>query len=255
MQLKGSTITFNGINSSRYGLYLCSVGGDDARQVGIIRTPEVVNGTIKSIENESPRFDLQLIKLDKNGDPSPISEDDEHEIVRWLFSPQEFKPLIVDQKSIVYYGMFVDGSLWVNQANQGYFTVSFQLSAPHAYSVLQNSNFRVNGNRDITITSKHTYGMYNEVDMEIQLIGGNSFTVRNHTTNQTMKLTNLPKGCTHIYIYNDRVKHIENMDNKEQNLRGNFNKVFIHLGYGVNNLTISGNGVIRFLSQAKLLIN
>ena len=42
------------------------------------------------------------------------------------------------------------------------------------------------------------------------------------------------------------------MDDKEQNLRPYFNKVFIHLAYGVNNITIQGQGIVLFISQGKL---
>ena len=44
------------------------------------------------------------------------------------------------------------------------------------------------------------------------------------------------------------------VDNKSQNLRGNFNKVFIHLAYGTNQITLKGVGTVRFISQGKLLL-
>lgn len=258
MQFRGTTITFNTINSSRYGLYLCNATGDFfTRQFGTDRSIEVESGAIKTISHSNPVIEIQLIKLDKNGDPSSINEDELNLIARWLFSPQEYKPLMVDRKNVVYYGMFTKGQIWQNEANQGYLTLQFELNADHAYTVVNNSDFRVNDTsvgRDIVVTSHHTFEMYNEVDMEISLFEGNSFTVINHTTGQTMELKNLPSNCRHIYIYNDGVKHIENMDNKEQNIRLCFNKVFIHLAYGVNNITIKGKGTIRFISQGKLLL-
>lgn len=259
MQLRGTTITFNGINSSRYGLYLCNVDGGTnyhTRQFGSNRSLNTENGAIKSIDHSIPRIDIQLVKLGKNSKPMPLTEDNLDEISRWLFSPQEYKPLIVDQTSKVYYGMFVSGEIWQNEYDKGYLTLQFELNADHAYTVLQNSDFRVNGTRDITINSKHTYELYNEVDMEIKLADGqNSFTVINRTTGQTMELKNLPSGCNHIYIYNDGVKHVQDVNNKSRNLRPNFNKVFIHLAYGTNQITLKGVGTVRFISQGKVLLN
>ena len=256
MQFRGTTITFNGINSSRYGLYLCNVdGGTDyyTRQFGSERSISKEGGTVKSIEHNTPTIDLQLVKLGNSQRPMSISKDELAKISHWLFSPEEYKPLIVDQNSVVYYGMFVKGEIWQNEYDKGYLTLSFELNADHAYTILQNSDFRVNGTRNVTINSRHTYGKYNEVDIEIQLANGQtSFEIQNKTTGQTMKLTNL--NCTHIYIYNDGIKHIENVDNKSQNLRGNFNKVFIHLAYGTNQLTLKGVGTVRFISQGKLLL-
>ena len=69
-----------------------------------------------------------------------------------------------------------------------------------------------------------------------------------------MVLKNLPNDCQHIYVYNEGVKHISNVNNKSQNLRPYFNKEFIHLAYGVNNIKITGVGKVRFISQAKVLL-
>ena len=257
LQFRGTTITFNGINSSRYGLYLCNVdGGTDyfTRQFGTDRSIIKENGTVHSIEHNTPVVSLQLVKLDNHNNPIPISKDELARISHWLFSPEEYKPLIVDQNSVVYYGMFIRGEIWQNEYDKGYLTLEFELNSDHAYTILQNSDFRVNGERNVTINSRHTYGLYNEVDIEIKLANGQTgFTIINHTTGQTMTLSGL-SNCTHIYIYNDGVKHIENVDNKSQNLRGNFNKVFIHLAYGTNQLTLKGTGTVRFISQGKLLL-
>ena len=258
MQLRGDTITFNGINSSKFGLYLCTVdGGVDyySRKFGTERSITSESGVIKTIEGNKETLDLQLVKLDNKYKPMPLRDDELEEISRWLFSPQEYKPLMVDNKGVVYYGIFTSGDIWQNEYDKGYLTLKFELNTDHAYSVLQNSTFRVNGTKQIQLTSRHTYSQYNEIDIELKIASGSSFTIFNRTTGQRMELKNLPSECTHIYIYNEGVKHIENMDDKEQNLRPYFNKVFIHLAYGVNNITIQGQGIVRFISQGKVLLN
>ena len=88
MQLSGSTISFNGINSSRYGLYLCSTENTRERDYGVDRSIEKENGVIKSISTTEKVINLQLVKLDKYNNPLPISEDELFEINSWLFSPQ-----------------------------------------------------------------------------------------------------------------------------------------------------------------------
>lgn len=257
VQLRGDTITFNGINSSRFGLYLCTVNGDIdycKRKFGTERSIVADNGVIKEIEDSKQTLTLQLVKLDVNNKPAKLREEDLVEISRWLFAHDEYKPLMVDNESVVYYGMFINGDIWQNEYSQGYITLEFELNCGHAYSVLQNSTFRVNGTKTVKLTSKHTYGKFNEVDIELKISSGNSFIIKNGTTGQTMELKDLPSGCTHIYVYNDGIKHIENMDNKDENIRGCFNKVFIHLAYGANNITLQGNGTVRFISQGKVLL-
>ena len=109
MQLRGDTITFNGINSSKFGLYLCTVdGGVDyySRKFGVERSVTSESGVIKTIEGNKETLDLQLVKLDRQYKPMPLRDDELEEISRWLFSPQEYKPLMVDNKGVVYYGIF-----------------------------------------------------------------------------------------------------------------------------------------------------
>lgn len=257
MQLRGTTITYNGINSSKFGLYLCTVdGGTDyyTRKFGSERSINTESGVIKSIDSNKETLDMQLVKLDRKNKPMPLKQDELEEISRWLFSPEEYKPLTVDNQSVVYYGIFIGGEIWQNEYDKGYLTLRFELDSNHAYSVLQNSTFRVNGTKEIKLTSRHTYGKFNEIDIELKIASGSSFTIYNRTTGQRLELKDLPSGCTHIYIYNEGVKHVENMDDKSQNLRPHFNKVFIHLSYGVNNIMIQGQGIVRFISQGKVLL-
>ena len=240
VQLRGETISFNGINSSKYGLYLCSVGNsDNDRSFGVTRSIEEENGAVKAVKEETKTIEIQLIKMSSGfKKPIPLTDEELEEISHWLFSPEEYKPLMVDNRSVVYYGMFVDGSIWQNGANQGYLTLQFQMDSGHGYSVVQNTDIRVNGTRNITLNSKHTIGRYSEIDIEIELANNqDSLVIENFK---------------HIRVYNEGLKHVANVSNPSQNLRPYFNKEFIHLAYGTNNIKITGVGKVRFISQAKL---
>ena len=201
-------------------------------------------------------IEIQLVKLSSTTyDPIPMSDEDLDEISHWLLSPEEYKPLMVDNQARVYYGMFIDGSISQNGARHGYLTLQFQLDSNHAYGVLQNNDFRVNGTREVKVTSKHNIGKYNEIDIEIELANGqNSITIENLTTGQRLEIRNLPSNVHHILIQNERLKHIKDVDNPSRNMRPYFNKVFIHLTYGVNNIRITGVGKVRLISQAKLTL-
>ena len=184
-----------------------------------------------------------------------MSDEDLDEISHWLFSPEEYKPLMVDNQAKVCYGIFVDGSIWQNGARHGYITLQFQLDSNHAYGVLQNNDFRVKGSREVKVTSKHNIGKYNEIDIEIELKSGNSITIENLTTGQRLEIRNLPSDVNHILIQNERLKHIKDVDNPSRNMRPYFNKVFIHLSYGINNIKITGDDAkVRLISQAKLTL-
>lgn len=254
MQFRGTTISFNGVNSTRYNLYLCNVGKGLDRQLGTGRSFSMEDGNLISVDDDNPTFDIQLVKLNKHGDPSPITDTELFEIKRWLYSPKDFKPLMIDRQPTVYYGMFVGGQIWQNECNQGYLTLQFQLNSGHAYTTQQNSVYRVNGTKTINLRSKHNYELYNKIDIEIELASGNSFTIENLSSGQKMTLTNIPSDTKHIRIYNEDMEQIIDLDNPTKLIRGCFNKVFIHLVNGDNEIKITGNGIVKFISQGKVII-
>lgn len=254
MQFRGTTISFNGVNSTRYNLYLCNVGNGLDRQLGTGRSFSMEDGSLISVDDDNPTFDIQLVKLNKHGDPSPITDTELFEIKRWLYSPKDFKPLMIDRQPTVYYGMFVGGQIWQNECNQGYLTLQFKLNSGHAYTTQQNSVYRVNGTKTINLRSKHNYELYNKIDIEIELTSGNSFTIENLSSGQKMTLTNIPSDTKHIRIYNEDMEQIIDLDNPTKLIRGCFNKVFIHLVNGDNEIKITGNGIVKFISQGKVII-
>lgn len=254
MQFRGTTISFNGVNSTRYNLYLCNVGNGLDRQLGTGRSFSMEDGNLISVDDDNPTFDIQLVKLNKHGDPSPITDTELFEIKRWLYSPKDFKPLMIDRQPTVYYGMFVGGQIWQNECNHGYLTLQFQLNSGHAYTTQQNSVYRVSGTKTINLRSKHNYELYNKIDIEIELTSGNSFTIENLSSGQKMTLTNIPSDTKHIRIYNEDMEQIIDLDNPTKLIRGCFNKVFIHLVNGDNEIKITGNGIVKFISQGKVII-
>lgn len=260
-QLRGMTITYNGICSERFGLYLCDVGNTNrSRSFGakqILETEEGVNDTpiFKKLKKSVQSFDIQLVKLSKNRMPLPITEDELFEINRWLFSPSEYKPLIVDKQDIVYYGVFTEGNSWQNESDEGYLTLKFQMDSPYGYSTIQNSDCRVKGEKTIILTSKHNAQKYNEVDIEFLLDEGQTqLIIENLTTGQRMEFDNLDDSCRHVYVYNEGIKHVISKTNPNVNMLPKFNRVFIRLAYGSNNIKIYGSGRVRFISQAKILL-
>lgn len=260
-QLKGTTIIYNGICSERFGLYLCNIGNSkEERAMGVVQTVDVeeTEGDVpifKKLKKSVQSFELNLVKLSKDYTPLPISEDDMFEINRWLFSVNENKPLMVDNKDIIYYGVFTSGSSWQNGAGEGYLTLTFQMASPYGYSTVQNSDCRVAGEKTITLTSKHNAQRFNEIDIEFILDEGQTgLAIENLTTGQKIMFKNLDDTCNHVYMYNEGMKHVVSRNNPSVNMIPKFNKQFIHLAYGSNTIKIYGYGRVRFISQAKVLL-
>lgn len=259
-QLNGWTITYDGINSERFGLYLCSVGDNGQSSFGYQQSVESQENekdmpVFKKLKRTLPTIQFQLVKMDKKCRPLPITDEDMFQINRWLFSTDTCKPLMIDHKDIVYYGVFIEGALWKNSGKQGYLTLKFQMSSPYGYSVLKNSDFRVNGSKTVVLSSKHNACKYNEIDIEFVLDDGqSSLVIENLTTGQRMEFNNLDASCKHVYVYNEGMKHAISKTNPSVNMAQKFNREFIHLSYGDNQIKITGTGRVRFISQAKILL-
>ena len=89
-QFIGRTITFNGVNSMRFGLQLCSVDNSNEREFGFNKSIEKVtdvNGysVISSVTKNAQTYSIQLARLDNYGNPMPISDSELRMISRWLF--------------------------------------------------------------------------------------------------------------------------------------------------------------------------
>lgn len=259
-QFSGWTFTYDGINSERFGLYLCSVGDNGQSSFGYQQSIESEDNDrdipiFKRLKRTLPTIQFQLVKMNKQCKPLPITDEDMFHINRWLFSTDTYKPLMIDHKDIVYYGVFVDGASWKNSGKQGYLTLKFQMAAPYGYSVLKNSEFRVNGSKTVVLSSKHNASKYNEIDLEFVLDAGqSSLVIENQTTGQRMEFKNLDDTCRHVYVYNEGMKHAISKTNPSVNMIPKFNREFIHLSYGDNRIKITGSGRVRFISQAKVLL-
>lgn len=259
-QFNGWTITYNGINSERFGLFLCDTGNKGERSIGLQQSVETesTEGDVpifRKLKRTLPTIELQLVKMSRKGKPIPITENDMFQINRWLFSVEENKPLMIDHKDVVYYGVFTDGSAWQNSLKMGYLTLKFQMASPYGYSVLKNSDFRVNGSKTVVLSSKHNACKYNEIDIEFMLDDGqSSLIIENQTTGQRMEFNNLDASCKHVYVYNEGMKHVVSKTNPSVNMAQKFNREFIHLSYGDNQIKITGTGRVRFISQAKVLL-
>lgn len=259
-QLRGWTITYNGINSERFDLYLCEMNNGKTRSVGYQQSVETEDTgrdvpIFKKLKRTTPSFEVQLVKLSKNNIPLKITEEDMFHINRWLFSVNTNKTLMVDCSNVVYYGVFTKADIWQNEGEQGYLTLTFQMASPYAYSTINNSEFYVRGSKTLTLSSKHNASQFNEVDIEFVLDEGEtSLTIENQTTGQTMQFFDLNETCRHVYVYNEGMKHVISRTNGSINMLNKFNKVFIHLDYGNNIIKITGSGKVRFISQAKILL-
>lgn len=262
-QFLGEKIVFNGIDSEQFGLYLCNIDTDNTRNFGLEKSiTDTVdswgNSTINSISYKSNTYPIQLIKVNKRTNSLlPITDFELSAIKRWLFSSDEYGQLIIKNSKknehTEYYGMFVKGSICQNSVNHGYITVDFKMAMPYGYLMYQDYECEVVDKRVVLLESMHEFKATNPVDIELNVFG-TDVTVINNTNGQRVELRGIDDTCRKIRIYNDRIRHIVNLDNPKMNMRDKFNKVYLELEFGDNEIEIIGNCYIKFYNRPKVMI-
>ena len=261
-QFIGRTITFNGVNSMRFGLQLCGVDNSNEREFGFNKSIEKVtnvNGysVISSVTKNTQTYSIQLAKLDNYGNPMPISDSELRMISRWLFRDDSYGNLMVETRNgefVEYYGMFIKGSIWQNEARHGYITVDFEMASPYGILKYQDYECDVEGEKTITIESRHDYDEFNPIDIEVEVLSSD-LTITNETTNQTIVLSRIDNSCRRLRIYNENIRHIVNIDNPTMNVKPKFNNVYMDLAFGDNVIKIVGDCHIKFINKPKVALN
>lgn len=261
-QFLGRTITFNGVNSMRFGLQLCSMEDSKERDFGFNKTTEKVTDTngysvLSSVAKNAQTYSIQLTRLNSHGNPIPFSDQELRMIARWLFRDDSYGHLMVETQNgefVEYYGMFVKGSIWQNSTKRGYITVDFEMASPYGVLKYQDYECDVQGEKTIIIESRHDYGEFNPIDIEVEVLGSD-LTITNETTSQTIVLSRIDNSCRKLKIYNENIRHIVNIDNPTMNVKSKFNNVYMDLAFGDNVIKIVGDCHIKFINKPKMALN
>lgn len=261
-QFRGHTIIFDGISSTQFGLYLCNVGDNRERNFGFNKTTSKTsdrfgNSILNSVTNNAQSYPIQLVKLDRFSNPLPISNEELRMISRWLFRYDEYKPMLVETETgeyIEYYGIFTRGSIWQNELDQGYVTVEFEMASPYGTLLYQDYECSVDGEKVIVLESRHDYGQYNPMDIEVH-ITGESMTITNETTKQSVQFSSIDEGNRKLMVYNEPIKHIVNIDNPKTNVKSKFNNEYMKLVFGDNVIKIKGQGHVKFFNRPKMSLS
>ena len=104
---------------------------------------------------------------------------------------------------------------------------------------------------EFNIPLENNVGNYYYPDIEFN-VTGNSFTIENKTTNETMSFTGLDSSCQKGIIYGDGMMTMVSLSNNKVNLRQKSNRKFIRLQNGNNTIKITGNGTFTIKVQPKI---
>lgn len=258
---KDMGFTFNGRRSSDYGLCIVSIGGNSTQTspFGVERTveEEQTNSYIpnyKGVKYTTPTLDISLTKV-RNGNPTPFNSQELFDINQWLMGSNEYLPFVSDDnKDVIYYVMFTKGSKYENGLREGYLNLTMKLNCGSAFSTISHHQYRVQESKVVEIYNKSNVDKYIYPDIEFQLLGDSqNITITNLTLGEEMSFTNLPKE-SHIMCYNDGLKSLVCMNDKEYNVRPQFNKKWLRLMYGKNLIRIDSECKIDISLQNRIAL-
>jgi len=255
LQLRNSDyFKFNGIDSESMNWMVCNVSGNTEFNLGIQRSinkEETNNGSLfKGVKDGDIPFEITIIKVDNQGNPIKINENDLFELNRWLYQ-SEPKSLEVRDKR--YKGFFTSCIGWSNGQGYGYCTFQFQCDG-YMYSNEINYNLLVDREKIFNVISKtNINGELTKPIITFKLLEGDNLSITNMRNGETLELNQLNVGDTYV-IYNKQRQMINLTNVNDYKVYANSNKKYISYTYGTNKIKVTTNGKckIKFSHEDKI---
>lgn len=243
-------------------LFLCDVSdADNTVTNGLSRNISYLdsNSDIKdigSITNEYITKSITLTKLDEYGDISGFTQEELHEINRWLFGGgRKFKPL--EQDGITYYVIFKSSQRWMNNAamSQGYIECEIEM-LPYCYSYIYEKTVGVTNPNNNIVHKTFTISNESNVDendiclnLKVQMFDDCDYLKIENITNGTIFSITLDSNSGIEYrnfkvlsedVYGRKMHMVESTINPDLNIMEFVQKKkWLKLSYGVNTIRIS----------------
>ena len=246
--------SFDGIDSDTYGISIVRLDG------GLTPVPYVSSKDIIEeyptkammpyffgVKSQPLTFSLTFTCIDQDMDAAKLSA-----IGNWLFQ-RNYKPFISDDNtSKIYYCMAVNQSeFYTADLTTGYFTVEFRCRDAYGWSLPSIQDFNLSTAATPTLislsnTSNVGYDYYYPI-LEITMRSTDTaITLTNITDgNRVFQFTNLSVGES---LYVDNQKKILTSDTENYRF-SNFNKNWLRLLYGDNDIEVNGKCSLRVKMQ------
>ena len=249
---------FDNIQSSDMGIYNVKV------DTGFANNPYIGNRDIneKILPNKNTpyffgttkdciEFTITISPLEKKWDNKL-----RYDVARWLIK-DEYKPLqFADDLTKIYYAICVGSEGLMTDHNYGgYVTLTFRTNSYHAWTTTYNQLLDLSGSdvNNIILENKSNVVDFYYPEIEFELKDTNkNITLKNLSdTNREFKFTNLLEN-EKVYVNNERKEIISDIPSVYR--LGNFNKNWLRLRYGQNNIEVTGKCILKVRSQFPILV-
>ena len=247
---------YDGIKSSDMDLHIMRIDHS-----GFIETPYTGSVDIKQekvakkhtpyffgVERDNIEFTVQLVLMDKYNQPRKWSSQERYKIAKWLFH-DEYKEFISSDDIGKRYFCIATSDSNLNLINtQGFLEVTFTCNAPYGFSPVYVESFDLTGNTTSTIIeienkSNILTRYYPKLEIEYPSMTGfadsTNVTLKNLSDGgREFKLTDVKKGETYSFDNENRI--IKSSRQVNLNPLTHFNRNWLNLVYGVNQIEVSG---------------
>lgn len=252
--MKNTDFIFNGTKSIDMGLYIVSIegglhsdkiyGGQSIIEERVGKRP---NPYFNRTEKQPIEFEVTFSLLEGKWTPEK-----RFEIAKWLIH-EDYKPFqTVDDLGKYYYAMVINPwDLEYNGEDKGYVRVTFRTDAFHAWSPVYYQEFDLRNNTDTTniiLENKSNVYKYYHPKIEFKLYDNSTgILIKNLSDGgREFKFEDLFEGET---VSVDNEGRFIKSDLADVYRLSNFNRKWLRLVYGQNNIEVIGKCILKIKSQ------
>lgn len=213
------------------------------------------------VERDNIEFTVQLVLMDKYNQPKKWTPQDRNRVARWLFH-DEYKEFISSDDLGKRYFCIATSDSDLNLINsQGYMEVTFTCNSPFAFSPTYVEFFDLTGNTTSTIIEienrSNIIKRYNpKLEIEYPDMAGfpetTDIILKNLSDGgREFKLTDVKKD--EIYSFDNENKIIKSSRQTNLNPLTHFNRNWLELVYGVNQIMVTGKIKLWVKSQFPII--
>lgn len=215
------------------------------------RLPSRITSYNYGVTKEPIQFTVQLALLDKHNNPREWTSTERFEISRWLLHDTYKEFQISDDLGKVYYAMCTEESNLHLMSGKGYMEVTFKTNSPYAWTRPYIDSFDLSRNESkqiITIANRSNVAKQYLPMVEVELVEGTEFTLKNLSNKgKEFKFTDLKAG--EIVSVDNENRMVYSSRNININPFKNFNRGWLELVYGDNQIEVEGKCRIRLKLQ------
>ena len=252
-----TTFKFNDKVSSEFGLYLASLDTSTKNApFAVERTineEKVRNNPIPyffGMTEQSLYFKLTMYREEE------WDYDTKVEIVRWLFQDEYKQFISEDHPSIIYNCIVTDRPEKILVGNvQRLIELNFRCDAPWAWSPVLGTTYDLSDNtttKTLQFENRSNIVKYYYPEIWIQSLDGGTISLKNYSDGgREFKFDNLQ--VNEIVYINNQLKQIETDVSSIYRLK-DFNRNWLRLNYGINNIVVTGKCLIKTQMQYPIAI-